>query len=248
MFYYLQGLSNKLYNRYLTLERNIKSGSNSFYDSFLDLAEELVKFILSNEEIEYNSRNSLGQLLDSEETKNFFSSKVQLEHEIYKKLRNYVQKTNKHKHHNEKDITIDAVINYLKTIFIVANKYMDYLKSPITEVFNSDYFASIFNEFRKENDFLLEQKELLMSEISDLEERNQLSSYDIQSYQNIVSQKEIEKMEIEDQNKLVQKQLNDLKDIKIRYYEDNVLQRLDIIGTLIAGPLYQNKVNNNENK
>ena len=34
-----------LTNRYNTLERNIKSKSNSFYDSYLDLLEATLKYI-----------------------------------------------------------------------------------------------------------------------------------------------------------------------------------------------------------
>ena len=33
MFEYLAELDPRLYERYLTVERNIKSGSNSFYDA-----------------------------------------------------------------------------------------------------------------------------------------------------------------------------------------------------------------------
>ena len=43
MFKHLQEIDYKLYERYLTLEKNIKAGSNSFYDAYLDLQEQFVK-------------------------------------------------------------------------------------------------------------------------------------------------------------------------------------------------------------
>ena len=45
MFKHLQEIDYKLYERYLTLEKNIKAGSNSFYDAYLDLQEQFVKDI-----------------------------------------------------------------------------------------------------------------------------------------------------------------------------------------------------------
>ena len=45
MFKFLQEIDGKLYQRYLTIERNVKAGSNSFYDSYLDLQEQFVKLV-----------------------------------------------------------------------------------------------------------------------------------------------------------------------------------------------------------
>lgn len=38
-------LPTRVYERYITVERNIKAASNSFYDSYLDLLEEPVKAV-----------------------------------------------------------------------------------------------------------------------------------------------------------------------------------------------------------
>ena len=46
MFKFLQEMDGKLHQRYLTLERNIKAGSNSFYDAYLDLMQSLLKSII----------------------------------------------------------------------------------------------------------------------------------------------------------------------------------------------------------
>ena len=43
MFKFLQEINVKLYQRYLTLEKNIKVGSNSFYDAYLKLTQLVAK-------------------------------------------------------------------------------------------------------------------------------------------------------------------------------------------------------------
>ena len=43
--------NDSLNTRYLTLERNIKSKSNSFYDSYLDLLEATIKYFLDENNI-----------------------------------------------------------------------------------------------------------------------------------------------------------------------------------------------------
>ena len=63
MFKFLQEIDGKLHQRYLTIERNIKAGSNSFYDSYLDLQEQFVKLVAMDCEIEFGVRDSVGQLL-----------------------------------------------------------------------------------------------------------------------------------------------------------------------------------------
>lgn len=42
----MQLFNDSLTTRFNTLERNIKSKSNSFYDSYLDLLEATIKYIL----------------------------------------------------------------------------------------------------------------------------------------------------------------------------------------------------------
>jgi len=63
MFEYLTKIDERLYERYLTVERNIKSGSNSFYDSFLDMQEQFIKIVAINENIDVPATATCGQLL-----------------------------------------------------------------------------------------------------------------------------------------------------------------------------------------
>ena len=52
MFSFLKELDYRLFERYRTLERNIKSASNSFYDSYLDLQEQFLRIVLEKEGVE----------------------------------------------------------------------------------------------------------------------------------------------------------------------------------------------------
>ena len=52
MFKFLENIDHNLYERYLTLERNIKARSNSFYDSYLDMQEHFVKLVLAEQGVE----------------------------------------------------------------------------------------------------------------------------------------------------------------------------------------------------
>lgn len=58
----------KLFNesltiRFNTLERNIKSKSNSFYDSYLDLLEATIKYFLDENNIKYDDSRTCGYLV-----------------------------------------------------------------------------------------------------------------------------------------------------------------------------------------
>lgn len=45
MFDYLTKIEPRLYDRFLTVERNIRAASNSFYDAYLDFQEQFVRCV-----------------------------------------------------------------------------------------------------------------------------------------------------------------------------------------------------------
>ncbi len=63
MFKHLQEINYKLYERYLTLEKNIKAGSNSFYDAYLDLQEQFVKGVAVFCDFDIKEKETCGELL-----------------------------------------------------------------------------------------------------------------------------------------------------------------------------------------
>ena len=72
MFKFLENIDHNLHERYLTLERNIKARSNSFYDSYLDLQEHFVKLVCNGLSMELQKHDSCGEILRRQEMKAFF--------------------------------------------------------------------------------------------------------------------------------------------------------------------------------
>ena len=63
MFSFLKDLDYRLFERYRTLERNIKSASNSFYDSYLDLQEQFLRIVLESEGVEIKTHKENGNII-----------------------------------------------------------------------------------------------------------------------------------------------------------------------------------------
>lgn len=78
--------------RYQTLIKNIKNNSNSFYDSFLDLLEETIKYILDTNNITYDSTKTCGGILKEVDVSSFLIEKLKLDEYTYNKLPDYIKK------------------------------------------------------------------------------------------------------------------------------------------------------------
>ena len=146
---------NKLFNdsltmRFNTLERNIKSKSNSFYDSYLDLLEATIKYFLDENNIIYDDSRTCGYLVKVESIKFFLLNVVKLDDYTYNKLPDYIKKCNDHKHKKEKNLGIDSIINYLKVYFDLVNYYKDFINDVKIE-FDANYFLSIYGETERLN-------------------------------------------------------------------------------------------------
>ena len=125
-------MQNKLFNdslttRFNTLERNIKSKSNSFYDSYLDLLEATIKYFLDENNIIYDDSRTCGYLVKEESIKNFLINVLKLDDYTYNKLPDYIKKCNDHKHKKEKTLGVESIINYLKIIFSKFNVFIPYV-------------------------------------------------------------------------------------------------------------------------
>ena len=67
-----------LNSRFETLLRNIKSKSNSFYDSYLDLLEETIKYFLTENNIVFDESRTCGFIVKTDEVQDFFLNKLKL--------------------------------------------------------------------------------------------------------------------------------------------------------------------------
>lgn len=226
----------KLFNdsltmRFNTLERNIKSKSNSFYDSYLDLLEATIKYFLDENNVVYDQSRTCGFLVKEESIKSFLLSVLKLDDYTYNKLPDYIKKCNDHKHKKEKNLGIDSIINYLKVYFDLINYYIDYIKGVRVE-FDANYFSSIYGETERLNNEYKEEVLRLKDELKESYETNKLSEQDIEQYKSLLSIKDIELLNLDEQNRMLQSQISVLKDIKISSMEEKLNKALDMLVNL----------------
>lgn len=139
----------RVYKRYETLEKNIKSGSNSFYDSFLNLQEEMVRCLCFSNGIELESHQSCGAILKRTDVKALFVDAMGLDPLEYNKMGDYVLKANKHKHNKEKQIEQPTVINYVYLIYCICRAFAKSKELEIDE-FDDSCYISMFRQYEKE--------------------------------------------------------------------------------------------------
>ena len=226
----------KLFNdsltmRFNTLEINIKSKSNSFYDSYLDLLEATIKYFLDENNVVYDQFRTCGYLVKEETIKRFLLVNLKLDDYTYNKLPDYIKKCNEHKHKKEKNLDIDSIINYLKVYYVLINYYIDYIKGVRVE-FDVNYFSSIYGETERLNNEYKEEVLRLKDELKESYETNKLSSQDIEQYKSLLSVKDIELLNLDEQNKLLQNQIDVLKDIKINSMEEKLNKTIDMLNSM----------------
>lgn len=90
MFESLKSINERVFNRAKTVEKNIKAASNSFYDSYLDLTEELLKTIAETANIELTTRMTCGDILRYNGVKSFLTETLKLDDYTYGKLCDYI--------------------------------------------------------------------------------------------------------------------------------------------------------------
>lgn len=231
MFKHLQEIDYKLYERYLTLEKNIKSGSNSFYDAYLDLQEQFVKGVAVFCGFDIKARETCGELLRREDVKNFFKDVLRVDDFTYTKMQDYTLKVNAHKHKGEKNIQIDTIVSYMRIIYVATIAFSIYKKVEINE-FDANYFISIFCVFEKENTVLKTEMIKLKEELLVSVESGKLKDSDIDAYRSLLSQSEIEKLNLEEQNQELHRQISKLKDIKLSSMEEKLNKTIDLLHQL----------------
>ena len=226
----------KLFNdsltmRFNTLERNIKSKSNSFYDSYLDLLEATIKYFLDENNVVYDQSRTCSYLVKEESIKSFLLVNLKLDDYTYNKLPDYIKKCNDHKHKKEKNLGIDSIINYLKVYYDLINYYIDYIKGVRVE-FDANYFSSIYGETERLNNEYKEEVLRLKDELKESYETNKLSKQDIEQYKSLLSIKDIDLLNLDEQNRMLQSQISVLKDIKISSMEEKLNKALDMLVNL----------------
>ena len=233
MFKHLQEINYKLYERYLTLEKNIKSGSNSFYDAYLDLLEQFIKDVAVFCEFDIKARETCGELLRREDINIFFKDVLHIDDFTYTKMQDYTLKVNAHKHKGEKNIQIDTIVSYMRIIYNATVSFANYKKILVNE-FDANYFISIFGAFEKENSTLKIEMAKLKEELLVSVESGKLKDSDIITYKSLLSQSEIDKLDLEEQNKELHRQISKLKDIKLSSMEEKLNKTIELLTELTS--------------
>lgn len=228
MFSFLKDLDYRLFERYRTLERNIKSASNSFYDSYLDLQEQFLRIVLENEGVETSSGNSSGSLLKNPACQNLLLSVIGIDQRTYDKMGDYALKVNAHKHKKEKRITLDTILNYLGVIYDAMFAYAKFKGVECSPLEISAY-AEMFGVFERENATLRTECDKLREELSTSVEEGKLKDSDIETFKSLASKAELDKLSLEEQNTELQKQISILKDIKLASMEDKLNKTIELL-------------------
>lgn len=149
MLDFLEAIDRGLYDRYLTVERNIRAASNSFYDAYLDLLEHFVKHSLPASLVPAQPL-TCGALLRRAEVRAYFLETVGVDEHTYEKMQDYTLKVNAHKHKGEKTVGLETVVNYMAVFHGAAVAYAAF-SGIATEDFCADYYKELFESFEKEN-------------------------------------------------------------------------------------------------
>ena len=231
MFKFLDDIDHNLYERYLTLERNIKARSNSFYDAYLDLQEHFVKLVLAEQAFEIKVQETCGAILRKAEVRAFFMETLQIDEYTYNKMQDYTLKVNAHKHKGEKTVQIETIVNYLRVFYNAALAYAN-SNAMESDGFDASYYISIFGIFEKENSELRYEMQQLKEELATSVEEGKLKDSDIATYQGLLSQSELDKLSLEEQNAELHKQISKLKDIKLSSMEDKLNRTIEMLLSL----------------
>lgn len=231
MFKFLENIDIRVYERYLTVERNIKAASNSFYDAYLDMQEQFVKLVCERFDIDISVHESCGAILKKEIVKDVFTKKLNVDNHTYNKMQDYTLKVNAHKHKGEKYIQIETIVSYMRVIYYAVVSFVKCFTIDFND-FDAQYFIDIFGCYEKENVSLKEQVVGLKEELQDSVLQHKLKDSDLETFKGLLSQSEIEKMSLEDQNRELQKQVSKLKDIKISSMEEKLNKALDMLVNL----------------
>lgn len=228
MFEFLQQLDERLYSRYLTLERNIKAASNSFYDSFLDLQEQFVKYVIAQFDIDASVRETCGALLKREDVAAVFKERLHIDDYTFNKMQDYTLKVNAHKHKGEKNVQVETIVSYLRVIYNAFTAFCDG-EGIECGAFDGNYFINLFGVFERENIELKAQASALKEELASSVEQHKLKERDIEEYRNIISQTKLEKLSLEEQNVELQRMISKLKDIKLSSLEEKLNKTIDLL-------------------
>lgn len=231
MFGFLEKIGSGLYERYLTLERNVRARSNSFYDAYLDLQEHFVKTALSEQPFDIKLQETCGAILRREDVRTFFRDTLGIDEHTYAKMQDYTLKVNAHKHKGEKAVQLETVVSYLRILHGAASAYAAW-RGIAAEPFDADRYTDLFGAFERENAELKREREALREELSALLGSSHVRESDIAAYRSLFSAPEPTALPLQEENAELQRQISMLKDIKLSSMEDKLNRTIELLLSL----------------
>lgn len=131
----------------------------------------------------------------------------------------------------KKQLGIDSVINYLKVYYDLINYYIVFIKGIKIE-YDAEYFTSIFGETERLNNEYREEVLRLKEELKESYDNNKLSEQDLEQYKSLLSIKDIELLNLDEQNQKLQAQISILKDIKLNSMEEKLNKTIDMLNNM----------------
>ena len=163
MYQELTDLDVSIKARFVTLEKNIKSKSNSFYDAYLDLVECVTKYIACELDVRIPFNFTCGKILNNGEYRKKYIEGINGNKDVLFLMQDLILECNNHKHKNEKEINSEDIFRYIKCFFDYVNYYLVYKGKEIC-VFDIDYFTDLYNyeetieNKQKENEERIDKK------------------------------------------------------------------------------------------
>ena len=171
--------------------------------------------------------------MKKESVKDIFTKKLNIDDYTYNKMQDYTLKVNAHKHKGEKHKQIETIVSYMRVIYYAVVSFVKCFTIDFND-FDAQYFIDIFGCYEKENISLKEQVVGLKEELQDSVLQHKLKDSDIEAIRGLLSQAEIEKLSLEDQNAELQRQISKLKDIKLSSMEEKLNKTIDLLNELTA--------------
>ena len=119
----------------------------------------------------------------------------------------------------------------MRIIYNATTAFAIYRKFEIIQ-FDANCFISMFGVFEKENSALKTEMIKLKEELLVSVESGKLKDSDIDAYRSLLSQSEIEKLDLEEQNQELHRQISKLKDIKLSSMEEKLNKTIDLLHQL----------------
>ena len=111
------------------------------------------------------------------------------------------------------------------------NYYIVFIKGIKIE-YDAEYFTSIFGETERLNNEYREEVLRLKDELKESYDNKKLSEQDLEQYKSLLSIKDIELLNLDEQNQKLQAQISILKDIKLNSMEEKLNKTIDMLNNM----------------